>query len=106
MFSPMFKPAITLTTAPQVVDSANCTVRGMLFCNRDTTTHYVTVTDGAGKYFFKNYAVPAGLTFEVDWTDLGRSFAGGCQAYADAPNVIDAQFTVTGPGGPSDGNPS
>jgi hypothetical protein len=96
-FPSVFKPAVTLTTTAQVIDSANCEVRGMLFCNRDTAQHTITITDAAGKYFFKGFAIPAGLTFEVDWFSFGRSFAGGCMAWADANDVIDASFTVTRP---------
>jgi hypothetical protein len=100
-------PAQTLTASslaiygnPAVTDQngCDCAVRSTLFCNRDTSTHYVTLMDGDGKCFFKSFAIPANTTLQTDWPKFGSFFKSGVFAFADMAGVVDASITATWPG--------
>lgn len=84
----------TLTATLDPIATGGVWVSYIAFCNNDSSTHTVSVTDGTGKYFINAMTLEVtGEPVHIPLPEGGIFFAGGLKASADTAGDVDAWFT-------------
>lgn len=89
--APGYDSGITeLTNVLTAVTVDGIRALAILLCNLTTTAKKVTLADGNGQFYLKDYPLQGGMSVTVP---LGRaSMSGGAQWKADANNAVNAQL--------------
>jgi hypothetical protein len=80
------------TTALTPVTGVDTQVTDLFVTNSTGAQHTVTIADGGGAFYVKDFVLPANSTMQViTGSTKGFWFSGGVQVQADADNAINVQ---------------